>query len=231
MFRRFVTRRRLVALVLALVALGSFLLTASFAAAQTGTPTTSTNEAPEPTELEEPYQTGTPTTSTNPGTVCAAIGIPPGGPLDDLLTGLVNEGIISEDQANRIRSYILNQAQVRCLQTQILPPADILSTAASKLGLTTSQLLTELRQGKSLAQVASDHNVSRDDLKNALLEAARKNANALVQQGRLTQDQANQAVQAVEKNLDTVLDQTGLKGFGRFQPGFGGGHGWHHAWR
>lgn len=209
MFRQFVTRRRLVALVLALVALGSFLLTASFAAAQTGTPTT----------------------STNPGTVCAAIGSQPGGPLDDLLTGLVNEGIISQDQANRIRSYVLNQAQVRCLQAKILPPADILGTAAGKLGLTTSQLLTELRQGKSLAQVASDHNVSRDDLKNALLEAARKNANALVQQGRLTQDQANQAVQAVEKNLDTVLDQTGLKGFGRFRPGFGGGHGWHHAWR
>lgn len=207
MIRSFVARRRWFALVIGIVTLAAVVLTSGLVAAQTATPTPS------------------PGSTTR---VCTAIGTKQGGPLADLLTALVNEGIISQDQAERIRTYLTTQAQTRCLQGQVLPPADILSTTATKLGITVSQLGSELRQGKSLAQVASDHGVSRDDLKSALLDTARKNADALVEQGVLTQDQANQALQAVQNNLDTIIDQVGLRGF---KHGFGWGRGWHHDFR
>ncbi|MCX2727458.1 hypothetical protein OO015_08120 [Thermomicrobium sp. 4228-Ro] len=205
MLQRIVTLRRTLAVALAVAAMAGLLVTAGLVAAQTATPTPSSGNA------------------TNP---CSAIGTKQGGKLDDLLSALVNEGIVSQEQADRIRQYLASQAQTRCYQAQVLPAADILSTAANKLGITTSQLALELRQGKSLAQIAAEHNVSRDDLKNALLQAAQSNANALVQQGILTQEEANQALQAVQSNLDTLLDQTGLRGFKR---GFGWGRGWHHG--
>lgn len=204
MFRRRFGLRRAWLVAIGVAALAGLLVTAGLVAAQTATPTP-------------------PAGSTSR---CAALGTKQGGPLDTLLTDLVNQGIINQSQADAIRNYLQRQAQSRCYQAAVLPPADILSTTANKLGLTTSQLLAELRQGKSLAQVASDHGVSREDLKNALLDAARANANTLVQQGVLTQDEAERAITDVQNNLDTLLDKTGMGGFW--------GHGWHrgfgHGW-
>ncbi|MCM8745152.1 hypothetical protein NET03_01255 [Thermomicrobium sp. CFH 73360] len=201
MLRQWFGLRRTWLVAIGVAALAGLLVTAGLVAAQTATPTPSAG-------------------STNR---CAAIGTKQGSRLDTLLTDLVNQGIINQSQADAIRNYLQRQAQSRCYQAAILPPADILSTAANKLGLTTSQLRAELRQGKSLAQVASDHGVSRDDLKNALLQTARTNANALVQQGVLTQEEAERAITDLQNNLDTLLDKTGMGGFW--------GHGWHRGFR
>ncbi|MCS7050386.1 MAG: hypothetical protein NZL87_02100, partial [Thermomicrobium sp.] len=201
--RRFHARRILV-LAITTAALAGLVATAGLVAAQTATPTPGTS-------------------TTQP---CASIGTKQGGMLDTLLTDLVNQGIINQSQADAIRNYLQQQAQGRCYRSLVLPKSDILSTAANKLGLTTSQLMAELRQGKSLAQVASEHGVSRDDLKNALLQTAQTNASALVQRGALTQDEADRALTDVQNSLDTLLDQTGLRGL---KGGFGWGRG-HHRW-
>ncbi len=171
-------------------------------------------------------QTTTPTPSTKGG-ICSSLGETKVGPLSDLLSALVNEGIITQDQANRIQQYLTDQARARCYQARVLPPTDILSTTATKLGMTLSQLIAELRQGKTLAQIAGEHSVTRDDLKAALLEAARANAKTLVQEGTLTQDEADQALRAVESNLDALIDATGPW---VFKHGAGWGRGRHHGW-
>ncbi len=203
MLRTIVRYRPFVVAAVLVGALAAIVATSGLVAAQTATPTPTAASATDP---------------------CAAIGTPGEGRFSDLLDALVQEGIIDQNQAERIRQFLTTRAQERCYQTLVLPPSDVLSTAADTLGLTTSQLMTELRSGKSLAQIASERNVSRDTLENALLETARKNAETLVQQGTLTQDQADRALQAVEDNLDTVLDQTGLYcSKGRF----GWGRGWH----
>jgi len=171
-------------------------------------------------------QAATPTPSTKAG-ICSSLGETKAGPLSDLLSALVNEGIITQDQANRIQQYVTDRARTRCYQAHVLSPADILSTTATKLGLTVSQLEAELRQGKTLAQIAGEHGVTRDDLKAALLETAQANAKTLVQQGVLTQDEADQALRAVESNLDTLIDAAGPWGF---KHGAGWGRGRHHHW-
>ena len=50
-------------------------------------------------------QAATPTPSTKAGS-CSSLGETKAGPLSDLLSALVNEGIITQDQANRIQQYV-----------------------------------------------------------------------------------------------------------------------------
>ncbi len=202
MRRTIVRRRTLVVTALLVGALLALVATSGFAVAQTATPEPAAASATDP---------------------CAAIGTRGEGRLSDLLDALVEEGIVDQNQADRIRQFLTTRAQERCYRALVLPPTDVVSTAADTLGLTTSQLMTDLREGKSLAQIASERNVSRDTLKNALLQTARQNADALVQQGVLTQDRADRAVQSVQQNLDDLLDQVGVGCFGR-HGGWGRGH-------
>jgi hypothetical protein len=74
--------------------------------------------------------------------------------------------------------------------------AVLVRAAASYIGVTPQALGSELRSGKTLAQVAQEHGKSRDGLKNALLDAAR---NAL--QARQTQ-----MLSWLQAHLDQIID-------------------------
>lgn len=82
----------------------------------------------------------------------------------------------------------------------------LLQAAAQKLGLTEAQLRDELKSGKSLAQIAQEKGVSRDDLRTAMLDAVRSQVNQAVQNGKLTQDQANQVISRIEQVIDRLID-------------------------
>jgi len=176
--------------------------------------------------------TPTATPSTTPTTTTKARCVMPNtqgkGPLSNLLNELVQNNIISQQQATQIQQFIANRAQQQCAQRLILPEAEILSTVAQKTGLTVDQLLLELRNGQTLAAVAQAHGISQDQLKSALLDVAKTNANTLVQQGVLTQDVANSALNALSQRLDTLLTQQWHGRYGAGFPNFGRGHGWGH---
>ncbi len=70
-------------------------------------------------------------------------------------------------------------------------PFDKLSTAASYLGLSESELRAQLAQGKTLAQIAKDQGKSVDGLVDALVKAADAKVDAAVKAGDLTQSQAD----------------------------------------
>jgi polyhydroxyalkanoate synthesis regulator phasin len=69
----------------------------------------------------------------------------------------------------------------------------ILDAAAQKLGMTSQALLTELRSGKTLADVAKEKNVSTDDLKAAIVNTVGAQLDQAVKDGKLTQAQADRA--------------------------------------
>jgi AraC-like DNA-binding protein len=77
-----------------------------------------------------------------------------------------------------------------------------IEAAAAKLGMTPRDLMTELRAGKSLADVAQAKNVSVDDLKAAILAAVNAQIDQAVKDGKLTQAQADQAKSKVATELD-----------------------------
>jgi polyhydroxyalkanoate synthesis regulator phasin len=106
-----------------------------------------------------------------------------------------------------------------------------LETAASYLGLDEDELRAALADGKSLAEVAKDEGKSVDGLVNALVADAVKRIDAAVDDGRLTQEQANEIERDLREHLtDFVNREPGELRLGerRFGPDSGGFE--RHAW-
>jgi len=83
-----------------------------------------------------------------------------------------------------------------------------LETAATALGLSPEELRTQLKAGQTLGQVADARGVSRTDLVDALVAAARARMTEAVTAGRLTQEQADARLAQIEARLPEILDRT-----------------------
>lgn len=81
--------------------------------------------------------------------------------------------------------------------------------AAGYLGMTEAQLRTELEGGKSLAQVAKDHNKSVDGLVNALVADVKQKLDAAVSSGRLTKERETEMLGALKDRITGMVNQTG----------------------
>jgi hypothetical protein len=96
---------------------------------------------------------------------------------------------------------------------------------AQKLGMTTQDLMTELRGGKTLADVAGEKKVSTDDLKAAMVAAVNAQIDKAVADGKLTKDQADKIKAQVDKMDLTQSFGMGMRkgwGFGPGENGFKG---------
>ncbi len=97
----------------------------------------------------------------------------------------------------------------------------ILDAAASALGMTRDDLLTELRNGKTLGEVADARNVDRQRVRDAVTAAYKARLDAAVQEGGLTQAQADRLLQRFQ---DADVLNAGLGGCrGWWKGGTGGG--------
>ena len=97
-----------------------------------------------------------------------------------------------------------------------------LSAAADYLGLEESELLTKLQNGKTLAQVAKDQGKSVDGLIQAMVADAKKHLDQAVQDGHLTQSQANQFLSDIKQHITALVNGTAPPGFGpQFRDGQG----------
>src|SRR4051794_32370204 len=107
------------------------------------------------------------------------------------------------------------------------PQGSARDAAAPDLGLTGAQLHAQLESGKTLAQVAKAQNKSVDGLKQAMTAATKKDLDAAVKAGRLTQAQADAMLADLSKRLDDLIQNGGPhfdgRGPGRHGFGFRGG--------
>jgi hypothetical protein len=81
-----------------------------------------------------------------------------------------------------------------------------LDAAADYLGLTESQLRSELEGGKTLAQVAKDQGKSVDGLVNALVDAAKQKLDDAVKAGRLSQSQADEMLSNLSSRITDIVN-------------------------
>jgi len=86
-----------------------------------------------------------------------------------------------------------------------------LEAAASYLGLTEAQLRTQLNNGKTLAQVARDRDKSVDGLVDALVESQNEKLDQAVEDGRLTQAQANEIKQGQRERIADFVNNGQLR--------------------
>jgi hypothetical protein len=84
----------------------------------------------------------------------------------------------------------------------------LLKVAATYLGVTNAQLATELRAGKSLAQVATAKNTSVDGLKQALLAALKQKVDAAAAAGRLDAAHAQKLLERAPARIERLVQRS-----------------------
>jgi hypothetical protein len=112
-------------------------------------------------------------------------------------------------------------------------PGHVMDAAAEALGMTQDDLMEQLRDGASLAEVAEAQGKDIEAFKTALLDQVKAQLDELVAENDLTQDQADDIFQRAEENIDDIVSGEGCPGGiggmrgGKGGPGGMGGPGFH----
>ncbi|MGY1715058.1 hypothetical protein ACI78R_11420 [Geodermatophilus sp. SYSU D01106] len=143
----------------------------------------------------------------------------------DALTGLVDDGSITAEQADEVATT-LSDAGVGGRGGPGGPGLGAgLSVAAETLGLSEDELRTALEaDDASLATVAGDQGVAVEDLTAALVQAAQERLDEAVADGRLTQEEADERAADLESRIAELVESTDRGGPGG-PGGFGGSGG------
>jgi urease gamma subunit len=98
-----------------------------------------------------------------------------------------------------------------------------LDAAAKALGITADELLNDLRDGKSIADIAKAKSVDVNKVIDAIVSDAEAKIDAAVKDKKLTQDQADKLKADLENRITDLVNNTRPTGERHF--GFGGGPG------
>jgi hypothetical protein len=160
--------------------------------------------------------------------------------LDNRVDAAVAAGRLSKDQGDELKTRI---------ESGELPlffagerhgrfghfghPGPRLDVVATYLGLTEDELRTELRNGKTLAQIATAHGKTAEGLVQALYDAKKKRLDAAVSAGRLTQSEEDSLLAGLKQRTTDFVngryprpfaDRRGRHGFRGGPPLWGRSH-------
>ncbi|MEO8287020.1 MAG: hypothetical protein ABI670_11360 [Chloroflexota bacterium] len=85
--------------------------------------------------------------------------------------------------------------------------SSLISVAADKIGMSVEDLVTALGTTKSIAQVATEHNVQASIIVDAFVAARAQNLAAAVQNGRMTQAQADQMLATMRTHVTEEVNE------------------------
>jgi uncharacterized protein YidB (DUF937 family) len=86
-------------------------------------------------------------------------------------------------------------------------PGGVLDAVAGELGISVESLLTELHDGKTLAQLAKAHDKTVDGLEGAAEKVLSKRLDAAVEQGHLTRTEADRILERLPDLIDHLGDR------------------------
>lgn len=130
--------------------------------------------------------------------------------LGEALAALVKDGTLTQAQADAVTARVAETAQDLGAQRRVnrmQRRQEMLSTAASTLGMTVDDLRGELRSGKTLADVAKEKGVSTDKLVDALVAAAGQRIDQAVAAGKLDATKASQMKQKLSERITSLVQQ------------------------
>jgi len=151
------------------------------------------------------FQTASSTDSTSSSAPSNDPGAPkckePRAKFKDVLDGLVQNGTISQDQEDKIIQAFKDAKPEKQPGTGPLGrhgrlgPGEIvkgmIDVAANTIGVQPSDLANELKSGKSVADVATAHNVDPQTVVQAIVDAGNKKVDEAVTNGKLTSAQGD----------------------------------------
>ena len=118
-------------------------------------------------------------------------------------------GQLTQDQADRLKERGFQLAPMLGPRGGRVGGAHLMESAATVLGISADDLMTQLRDGKSLADVAGAQGISVDKLKADLLAQVKTELDTLVSDGKITQSQADDIYSRTESNIDKIVNATG----------------------
>ena len=130
--------------------------------------------------------------------------------VDDLLANHK----ITQAQADKLKAAInsgkdlgLRRLLTARAKIAVAVRREIIKSSADAIGISVGDLRNELKDGKSIADVASEHNVSLDTVKSKITSDVKARLDKAVANGKITQTREDQLLQRLADNLDTILNK------------------------
>jgi transposase-like protein len=138
--------------------------------------------------------------------------------LIDRINAEVKAGRLTQAEANKIEQQITQSPRLpflfapgahRFLEVRG-KPGGVFHAAASYLGMNTSQLLSDLQSGQSLAQIAKAHGKSVSGLEQAIVTAIKTRLDRAVSKGVITSAQEQQLLSRLSAKISRLVNRTGI---------------------
>lgn len=151
------------------------------------------------------------------------------GATTDTIDQAVKDGKLTQDQANQLKNSITQGNYPRfgfgffgkggrhgwgfggpgpMMGRGLFNPTEF----AKALNMNQQDLVNELQAGKSIADIAKEHNVDLTQVKQTVLADAKTQLDAAVTAGKLTQAQEDQINQNLSSEFDQIANQAGFGG-------------------
>jgi hypothetical protein len=157
--------------------------------------------------------------------------------LENRVDAAVAAGRLSKDEGDELKTRIesgeLPLSFAGGPHRRFGHPGPKLDVVTTYLGLTDDELRTELRSGKTLAQIATAHGKTAEGLVQALLDAKKKKLDAAVSAGRLTRSEEDSLLAGLKQRITDFVngrfprpfaERRGLRGFRGVPPLWGRPH-------
>jgi hypothetical protein len=149
---------------------------------------------------------------------------------EQVLSDAVADGWLTQEQADRLQERMDLGAGARWMGKGFFGgrggwgmrgSASLFSVAADELGISLIDLMAKLQEGRSMAEVAADHEVDAQTIADAYLAQLEENLTDAVENGRITQKQADSMLENMAECVASQIEAT----WGDCRPGGFMGHG------
>jgi polyhydroxyalkanoate synthesis regulator phasin len=134
-----------------------------------------------------------------------------GGWVQDALSGLVENGTITEEQADAVEEALDDTRPDRGFEEGIGHPGFAfgfggISTVAESLGIGEDELRAALADGQTIADVAEEQGVDVQDVVDEIVAAQRERLDEAVAEGHLTQEEADEFLAGAEERVTAFVN-------------------------
>ena len=146
----------------------------------------------------------------------------PGAKFAAVLEQLTEEGVINSEQAEAImertapifgRMGLMGHAyQQRVRELALARSKPMLLRISQAVGMEPDELIPQLKEGKSIAQIAEEQGISTSVVVGELLVSVEERLDRAVADGKLSQEQAEEKLSKAEARITEMVQNPALKG-------------------
>lgn len=134
-----------------------------------------------------------------------------GGWVDDALGGLVDDGTLTQEQADAVEDALRDARPDHGVgfgpgHHGFMFGFGRLSTIAESLGIEESELRSQLADGKTIAEIAEEQGVEVQDVVGDIVAAQQERLDEAVADGDLTQEQADEILAGAEERATAFVN-------------------------